>query len=40
VIAGKHTTRYGLACRENSGEWRRVQTRLPGSTPPLVGTVL
>jgi surface antigen len=40
VIDGKHTTRFGLACRENSGEWRRVQTRLPGSTPPPVGTVL
>jgi surface antigen len=40
VIDGKHTTRYGLACRENSGEWRRVQTRLPGSTPPPVGAVL
>ncbi len=40
VIDGKHTTRFGLACRENTGEWRRVQTRLPGSTPPPVGTVL
>ncbi len=40
VIDGKHTTRFGLACRENSGEWRRVQTRLPGSTPPPVGSVL
>jgi surface antigen len=40
VIDGKHTTRFGLACRENSGEWRRVQTRLPGSTPPPVGRVL
>ena len=40
VIDGKHTTRYGLACRESAGGWRRVQTRLPGSTPPPVGTVL
>ncbi len=40
VIDGKRTTRFGLACRENTGEWRRVQTRLPGSTPPPVGTVL
>ncbi len=40
VIDDKHTTRFGLACRENTGEWRRVQTRLPGSTPPPVGTVL
>ena len=40
VIDGMQTTRYGLACRENTGEWRRVQTRLPGSTPPPVGTVL
>ncbi|MGR3716162.1 MAG: hypothetical protein ACU0B1_05385 [Thermohalobaculum sp.] len=40
VIDGKHTTRFGLACRENTGEWRRVQTRMPGSTPPPVGTVL
>ncbi len=40
VIDGKHTTRFGLACRENTGEWRRVLTRLPGSTPPPVGKVL
>ncbi|MHA1555042.1 MAG: hypothetical protein ACTSU0_11605 [Alphaproteobacteria bacterium] len=40
VIDGKQTTRYGLACREAAGGWRRVQTRLPGSTPPPVGTVL
>ena len=40
VIDGKHTTRYGLACRESAGGWRRVQTRLPGSTPPPVGQVL
>ncbi len=40
VIDGKHTTRYGLACRESAGGWRRVQTRLPGSTPPPVRTVL
>ncbi len=39
VIDSKHTTRFGLACRENTGEWRRVQTRLPGSTPPPVGKV-
>ncbi len=40
VIDGKRTTRFGLACRESAGGWRRVQTRLPGSTPPPVGTVL
>jgi surface antigen len=40
VIEGERTTRYGLACRENAGGWRRVQTRLPGSTPPPVGQAL
>lgn len=40
AIGGAHTTRYGLACRENAGGWRRIQTRLPGSKPPPVGTVL
>jgi len=40
VIDDRHTTRYGLACREADGGWLRVQTRLPGSTPPPVGTVL
>jgi surface antigen len=40
VIDGKQTTRFGIACRESAGGWRRVQTRLPGSTPPPVGTVL
>ncbi len=40
VIDDKQTTRYGLACREAAGGWRRVQTRLPGSTPPPVGRVL
>ena len=40
VVDGNQTTRYGLACRENTGEWRRVLTRLPGSTPPPVGQVL
>ena len=37
VIEGEKVTRFGLACREADGEWRRVQTRLPGSTPPPVG---
>ena len=40
VIDGKHTTRFGTACRETAGGWRRVQTRLPGSTPPPVGRLL
>lgn len=40
TIDGQRTTRFGLACRENAGGWRRVQTRLPGSTPPPVGQAL
>jgi surface antigen len=40
VIDDQQTTRFGLACRESSGGWLRVQTRLPGSTPPPIGTVL
>jgi surface antigen len=39
-IDGQRTTRFGLACRENAGGWRRVQTRLPGSTPPPIGQSL
>jgi surface antigen len=40
MIDGQQTTRFGIACRESEGGWRRVQTRLPGSTPPPVGTDL
>ena len=40
VIDSQRTTRFGIACRESAGGWRRVQTRLPGSKPPPVGTVL
>jgi surface antigen len=40
VIDDQQTTRFGLACREKAGGWRRVQTRLPGSTPPPVGQAL
>lgn len=40
VIDGVRVTRYGLACREADGGWRRVQTRTPGSTPPAIGTAL
>jgi surface antigen len=40
VIDDQQTTRYGLACREKAGGWLRVQTRLPGSTPPPVGQAL
>ncbi len=40
VIDDQQTTRVGLACRESAGGWLRVQTRLPGSTPPPIGTVL
>ena len=39
-IDGQRTTRFGLACRENAGGWRRVETRLPGSMPPPVGQSL
>jgi surface antigen len=40
VVDGARTTRFGIACRESAGGWRRVQTRLPGSTPPPVGQLL
>lgn len=40
VIEGKPNKRFGLACREADGGWRRVQTRLPGANPPPVGRVL
>lgn len=40
VIDGERVIRFGLACREADGGWRRVQTRTPGSTPPAVGTSL
>jgi len=40
VVDGERVTRFGLACREADGGWRRVQTKTPGSTPPLVGTSL
>jgi surface antigen len=40
VVDNQHTTRFGLACRENAGGWRRVETRLPGSMPPPVGQSL
>lgn len=37
VLDGEQVTRFGLACREKGGAWHRVQTRLPGSTPPPLG---
>jgi surface antigen len=40
MIDGQKTTRFGIACRESEGGWRRVQTRLPGSTPPPIGADL
>ncbi|HUS53900.1 MAG TPA: hypothetical protein VMY41_07825 [Thermohalobaculum sp.] len=40
VVDDQRTTRFGLACRENAGGWRRVETRLPGSMPPPVGQSL
>ena len=40
VVDNQQTTRFGLACREKEGGWLRVQTKLPGSKPPPVGTVL
>jgi len=40
MIDGARTKRFGIACREMAGGWRRVQTRLPGSTPPPVGQAL
>ena len=40
VVDDQQTTRFGLACREKAGGWLRVQTRLPGKTPPPVGQAL
>lgn len=40
MVDGERVTRFGLACREADGGWRRVQTNTPGSTPPMVGTSL
>ncbi len=40
VIDGEKTVRFGLACREDSGEWRRVETRLEGNQTPPVGRSL
>ena len=40
MINGEQVTRFGLACREQDGDWHRVQTRLPGSKPPPVGRPL
>lgn len=37
MVDGEKTVRFGLACRENSGEWRRVETKVEGATPPPVG---
>jgi len=39
MVDGEKTVRFGLACRENSGEWRRVETRLEGHNPPPVAPV-
>ena len=38
MIEGEEVTRFGLACREQDGDWHRVQTRLPGDKPPPVGS--
>jgi surface antigen len=38
VIDGERVTRFGLACRETDGGWRRVQTQQPGSMPPPVSS--
>ena len=40
VIDGVETMRFGLACREDTGEWRRVETRLEGNQPPPVSQKL
>lgn len=37
MVDGEKTVRFGLACRENTGEWRRVETKVEGATPPPVG---
>ena len=37
MVDGERTVRFGLACREKSGEWRRVETKVEGATPPPVG---
>jgi len=38
MIEGERVTRFGLACRETDGGWRRVQTQQPGSMPPPVSS--
>jgi len=40
VVEGTHTKRTGIACREENGGWRRVETMTPGNTPPPVGRTL
>lgn len=37
MVDGEKTVRFGLACRESDGEWRRVETRLEGNQVPPVG---
>lgn len=38
VVNGEKVTRYGLACRETDGGWRRVETQQRGSMPPPVSS--
>lgn len=36
VIDGEKVKRFGLACREDKGGWRRIQTQQEGAMPPPV----
>jgi surface antigen len=38
VVNGEKVTRYGLACRETDGGWRRVETQQRGAMPPPVSS--
>ena len=36
ILDGERVKRFGLACREKTGGWKRVETRQPGNAPPPV----
>jgi len=38
VVNGEQVTRFGLACRETDGGWRRVETQQRGAMPPPVSS--
>lgn len=36
ILDGERVKRFGLACREKTGDWKRVETKMPGNEPPPV----